>query len=1106
MARRPKTMRRTTPVGSRSPDEVVSARGSYGTLGQRLDGIEAGEGGPFIGLIDDSAVEVDPDGDFRITLDTGDLISATGGTNVITLEVDHSSDPGANQKLLSTDTDGYVTVERIGLGIAPDYPLHVSGESYLHGDLTVHTTTGLGTIVGARSVDDMLLHEWTVMGRGSRANAAQYNLYESGAVVISLRTDEDSWIDTGSGLGIGTQAPGAMLHVLDPDTPQFRIAYDTDNYTDLSVDGSGMLTLSPTGEAVALDGVLRLGDNSTPVATLEIYHNDTVTPAISIVDSAFNSANFVLDPDDFTISTAFTPPNIVLAPAGDLTLDPGGDDVLPGSGYAVNLGALSNKYLTLHAAELWVETLVAQDTMATIGGRILVGPTTSLIADIGTSDTTITVEHDQMASGDVAYLEAGGKVEFISIDSGPTSVSGGYEYTVTRDLDGSGANEWYAGDAVFNTGASGDGFIDLYSLSGVSSGAGPTIVGNVRQSGTYNDWVESWAIGNLNGLYGYGSDTYGVGLGEYGEANYLTIDPSNGVRFFDSGGTIRAQLSSDTWTLGATGAAHVEITPTALSLIDDSGTDMIVLGDGGDSYFAGVMTIGASGEIRQGSGSLGTDFTGLRIWRQSGIGRIGGYNDDTLQWYALTDGALYAGGGNVRLAADGLTIVPNLAEWDPWSSTDDTELSTALKMGTLGGTIYVHHWTEQGGTGHFSYHIDVEANPSTAGPRTNLYLTALGDDGDAQIHLVGQSQTGLATEINLDADIVSISDNLDVNSGVLYVDSVNNRVGVNDSSPSYSLDVVGTFHASGTSTFSGNVDINATLDVGSDFDVGSGDLYVDVSAGRVGVGTTSPSTTFDVHGSAIVTSHLGVNGQAPSSAYGINVEDGSTAAIRTYRDNSGEHIRFLYAGVRNWGIYIDARFHIRDVSSSANRISINSDGWVAINDDTPAFHFEVQGSRSSSYVSRFWNTGGADNYHGIIVQCGGSPNPSSTFIAFRDASSSTIGFIDGDGAGGVDYNTSSDERIKDDIRDLGGALETIRALRPVTWRGKGRGESAPRAAGLVAQEVEQVIPSIVSTDPDGMKAVAYGRLGPFLLAAIKEQDKEIQALRARIETLENIRA
>src|SRR5690606_11660297 len=139
--------------------------------------------------------------------------------------------------------------------------------------------------------------------------------------------------------------------------------------------------------------------------------------------------------------------NLTLQPAGDITIDPVGNDALPATDYDINLGALSKKYLTLHAAELWVETVAAQNPIATDGGRILVGPTTYLSRDMGTGDTTIYVRHNQMVSGDRAYMEAEGKVEFFAITSGPTTISATeYSYTVTRNLDGSGANIWYAGD------------------------------------------------------------------------------------------------------------------------------------------------------------------------------------------------------------------------------------------------------------------------------------------------------------------------------------------------------------------------------------------------------------------------------------------------------------------------------------------------------------------------------------------------------------------------------------------------------------------------------------------------------------------------------------
>lgn len=208
-----------------------------------------------------------------------------------------------------------------------------------------------------------------------------------------------------------------------------------------------------------------------------------------------------------------------------------GADVLPSLNYTSNLGALATKYLTLHAAELWVETLVAQNTMATIGGRVLVAPTTPLSADLAAAGTTITVKYNNLSNGDRVYMEASGKVEFMAVTSTAGGSAGAYTYSVTRNLDGSGANDWYAGDAVLNTGTTGNGYIDLYSVSGVIPGstAGPTIVGNVRTGTTYNNIEPRWAIGNLNGLYGYSGSTYGAAFGTASGA-WLKIDPTNGVR------------------------------------------------------------------------------------------------------------------------------------------------------------------------------------------------------------------------------------------------------------------------------------------------------------------------------------------------------------------------------------------------------------------------------------------------------------------------------------------------------------------------------------------------------------------------------------------------
>lgn len=78
--------------------------------------------------------------------------------------------------------------------------------------------------------------------------------------------------------------------------------------------------------------------------------------------------------------------------------------------------------------------------------------------------------------------------------------------------------------------------------------------------------------------------------------------------------------------------------------------------DSGGASLTGVLDIDTNGGIYQGSGSFASPTTGLKVWNASGIGRIAGYNTGVAQWYADTDGKLYAGGGNVVLDASGIAV------------------------------------------------------------------------------------------------------------------------------------------------------------------------------------------------------------------------------------------------------------------------------------------------------------------------------------------------------------------------------------------------------------------------------------------------------------------
>jgi hypothetical protein len=97
---------------------------------------------------------------------------------------------------------------------------------------------------------------------------------------------------------------------------------------------------------------------------------------------------------------------------------------------------------------------------------------------------------------------------------------------------------------------------------------------------------------------------------------------------------------------------------------------------------------------------------------------------------------------------------------------------------------------------------------------------------------------------------------------------------------------------------------------------------------------------------------------------------------------------------------------------------------------------------------------------------------------------------------------TSDERMKRNISTIDGALDKVARLRGVTFEWKDRPEMGPRI-GLVAQEVEEVVPEAVFTNPtDGYKGILYGELVSVLVEAVKEQRQHNQELTTRLAEME----
>ena len=101
----------------------------------------------------------------------------------------------------------------------------------------------------------------------------------------------------------------------------------------------------------------------------------------------------------------------------------------------------------------------------------------------------------------------------------------------------------------------------------------------------------------------------------------------------------------------------------------------------------------------------------------------------------------------------------------------------------------------------------------------------------------------------------------------------------------------------------------------------------------------------------------------------------------------------------------------------------------------------------------------------------------------------------------ADVCAYSDVRLKDNIEVIADPLDKVLKLRGVTFTRKDLDDNRTHM-GVIAQEVEEVIPEVVITGDDGIKTVAYGNMVGLLIEAVKELTNQNKELLARIEQLE----
>ena len=892
---------------------------------------------------------------------------------------------------------------------------------------------------------------------------------------------------------------------------------------------------------------VKVGGTWSAMAALSATATSTqVCYATGASTIACGDADFTFVTDTATVTKLST---TQLLSSGDIQVDPTGNDVYPTTNYDINLGLLSKKYLTLHAAELWVETLVAQNTLATIGGRILVGPTTTLIADITAISTDIDIVYNNVAIGDIVYMESSGKVEFMQITAGPDPITGGYRVAVTRNLDGSGANIWYAGDAMFNTGTTGDGFIDLYSVSGVQSAsqAGPTIVGNVRSSSTYNAWAPRWAIGNLNGLYSYATDIYGVGLGDPSGSNVVidatngyrsrlgttlrqTLDATDGMRFFKSDGTTVAMQ------LDMAGNAFFTGTITATAGAIGGWTIGATTLTGGNATLAssGNATFGTSNNVIR----ISADDVTYRLWvgnataasapfrvTQAGdvvatSGSVGGW---TLGTTTLTGGnATLTNTGNatfgtsndvIRISADDTTYrlwVGNAtAASAPFSVTKAGALvaSDATITGN-GGFITINSsgvgvpvttsktltngYTFTGGTNMTFLGFFTRTNGGLGGGREAVISSTI-STGSSSATLEAVNVTGDTAYITvmgqdstqLPADVSAVKVTADT---VFLGGTVSSANGTNWNITSAGAAKFSTLQLTGN-VISNLLFTDATYDIGASGATRPRNYYGSGAMTIGGLFTGTGSGTNAFNGAVNNMNEVRVS----------NTTSGTAAGARFYlSDNNGDVFRFTQysSGFTTSGYSI----------ASSALIEAGGSGGMGI-----ASYGTLRFYTSTTERMRMHNSGG--------FSIGTTTDPGAANL--RVESKIGVGMtptymieLSTDSAGkptSSTWNIVSDEKTKRNITNYVGGLAAIRQVHIHEYDYTGEfGQPAVRGVGPLAGEIQTVFPRSVSTtmrSRDGKRPVepilAFNAHELFManVQAVIELDTQVQALTKELAAL-----
>jgi trimeric autotransporter adhesin len=290
------------------------------------------------------------------------------------------------------------------------------------------------------------------------------------------------------------------------------------------------------------------------------------------------------------------------------------------------------------------------------------------------------------------------------------------------------------------------------------------------------------------------------------------------------------------------------------------------------------------------------------------------------------------------------------------------------------------------------------------------------------------------------------------------------------------------------------------------------------ATGSVGIGTTSPLQLLELYNGSGSVLALIQNDAASGSDAGVKLIGGASNAEWTIDTNRGD----LTAHADDFFLY-------KNLGTAGVKLVVQDSGNVGIGTTSPSVPLEVEASNSGNgqFRTRYDSASGAK---GLLINqvASGShvevinQDPAALILGSNNAdvlwvaSSGDVGIgtgspsytlqVNGSVAGSSAYVNTSDVRLKKDIMPIAYGLDAVMKLRPVgfNWKNQDQDWKKQHQIGLIAQQVEAVVPEVVTTANDEMrtKSIAYASLVPILIQAVQElkaqndrQAKQLTTLR-----------